>query len=196
MLEGRFGNTSGSPYLEARISFPRLGLWGMVSFLVGTGADGTVIMPVDSKRIGIDFRRLRNPTTSEGIGGTARGFKEMAVLSFSDRRHLYSYLLNIEISAPTTHNHRFRHCLAAIFLSSGVLSWTSRTIKLRSRHAIGICARKFERRKITPLAFANVTSIAGCRTAAHISQAASGLSSGTAETVTSIVASASIVTAL
>ena len=107
MIEGRFGNTSGAPYLEARVSSPRLGLRGLVSFLVDTGADGTVFMPADSKKIGIDFKSLINPTTSDGIGGAAQGFNETAVLSFSDKRYIYSYLLKIEASAPTRYNHRF-----------------------------------------------------------------------------------------
>src|SRR5436305_3620283 len=93
MLEGRFGNTSGAPYIEALVSFPRLRLRGLVSFLVDTGADGTVLMPTDSRKLGIDFRSLRNPTTSEGIGGAAQGFDENGVLSFSDRSYIYSYLL-------------------------------------------------------------------------------------------------------
>lgn len=80
MLEGRFGNTSGAPYLEARISFPRLNLRGLVSFLVDTGADGTVLMPTDSRKLGIDFASLRDPTTPEGLGGPAHAFKELAVL--------------------------------------------------------------------------------------------------------------------
>src|SRR5712692_2409912 len=107
MLRGRLGIASGAPYIEARISFPRLRLQGLVLFLIDTGADGTVLMPADSKRIGIDFRALRNPTVSEGIGGAASGFSEHVVLSFSDRRYIYSYALPIEISAPTSHNHRF-----------------------------------------------------------------------------------------
>jgi hypothetical protein len=101
MLEGRFGNTSGAPYLEARISMPRLSLRGFASFLVDTGADGTVFMPADSKKLGVNFGALRNPVTSEGIGGAAKGFTEQVVLSFSDRRFIYSYLLDIEIAAPT-----------------------------------------------------------------------------------------------
>src|SRR5262245_39152062 len=78
MLEGRFGNTSGAPYMEARISIPRLNLRGLVSFLVDTGADGTVIMPIDSRKLGIDFASLRNPVTPEGIGGPANAFTELA----------------------------------------------------------------------------------------------------------------------
>src|ERR1700692_2059633 len=119
MLKGRFGNTTGAPYLEARVSFPRLKVRGLVSFLVDTGADGTVFMPADSKKLGIDFRSLHNPITSEGIGGTAQAFSETAVLSFSDRRHIYSFLLTIQISAPTTHNHRFPSLLGRDILKSG-----------------------------------------------------------------------------
>jgi hypothetical protein len=107
MLEGRFGNTSGAPYIEARVSIPRFSLRGSISFLVDTGADGTVFMPADSRKLGINFAALRNPVTSEGIGGPARGFNEQVVLSFSDRRYIYSYLLDVEISAPSAHNFKF-----------------------------------------------------------------------------------------
>ena len=107
MLRGWFENTSGAPHLEARVSFPRLGVGGLVSFLVDTGADGTVLMPTDSLKFGIDFGALANPTTSRGIGGRAQGYSETAVLSFFDRRYVYSYLLKIEIFAPTSHNRHF-----------------------------------------------------------------------------------------
>ncbi len=107
MLQGRFGNTSGAPYLEGHIFLPRLGLRGLISFLVDTGADGTVIMPADSKKLGVRFNTLRNPTTSEGIGGAANGYNELIGLTFSDSKYIYSYLLNVEFSSPTRHNHRF-----------------------------------------------------------------------------------------
>ncbi len=142
MLQGRFGNTSGAPYLEGRVSFPRLRLTGLVSFLVDTGADGTVLMPADSKKIGIDFRFLRNPTTSEGIGGAAQGFNEAVILSFSDRSYIYSYLLNIEISAPTKHNHRFpsllgrdvlKHWRFVMDATQGQVTFTPRTWNMRQK---------------------------------------------------------------
>lgn len=107
MLRGRFGNTSGAPYLEAHIFLPRLKLRGLVSFLVDTGADGTVLMPADAKRLGVKFKSLKNPTVSEGIGGEARGFNEKAILAFSDAQYVYSYLLDIELSTPAKHNLRF-----------------------------------------------------------------------------------------
>jgi hypothetical protein len=107
MLIGRFGNTSGAPYIEARIAIPRLRLNGLISFLVDTGADGTVLMPADSRKLSINFGSLKNPVTSEGIGGTAKGYNEQLILSFTDKKFIYSYLLNVEIASPTPHNHRF-----------------------------------------------------------------------------------------
>jgi hypothetical protein len=107
MLEGRFRSKSGAPYVDALASLPRLGLQGLVSFMVDTGADGTVLMPTDAKRLGIDFGTLRNPTTSEGIGGAAHGFFEEVILSFYDRRSVYFYLLHVEIATPASYNQRF-----------------------------------------------------------------------------------------
>jgi hypothetical protein len=119
MLEGRFGDTSGAPYLEASILFPRLGIRGLVSFLVDTGADGTVLMPTDSRKLGIDFGALRNPKRPEGIGGIARAFEEDAVLSLSDRRYLYSFRVPIHIMEPTTHNVRITSLMGRDIIKSG-----------------------------------------------------------------------------
>jgi len=104
MLRGRFGDTTAAPYIEASVHFPRLGLRGYVSFLVDTGANGSVLMPADSKKLGVDFRALRNPTTSQGIGGFAKGFEEDSVLAFSGGRYVYGYDINIEVSSPTPDN--------------------------------------------------------------------------------------------
>lgn len=122
MIEGRFGDTTGAPYMEARVSFPRLALRGLVSFLVDTGADGTVLMPTDTRKLGIDFHSLRDPSTPEGIGGPAHAFRELAILSFSDRRYIYSYLIPVHIMAPTPHNIRFASLLGRDILKCGRLA--------------------------------------------------------------------------
>src|SRR5437773_1016265 len=98
MLKGRFEDGSDAPFIDGRILFPRLGRRGPVSFLVDTGADGTIILPTDGEKLGIDSGILINPTTSKGIGGTAVGFTERVVLSFSDGRYTYAYVLKIAIS--------------------------------------------------------------------------------------------------
>lgn len=108
MLQGRFGNTSGAPYLEAHVSFPRLGVRGLVSFLVDTGADATIFMPTDGAKLGIDYDLLQNPSSSDGIGGSANEFQDLAIVSFSDSRYTYSYLLRqAAIAEPSPHNRRF-----------------------------------------------------------------------------------------
>lgn len=124
MLRGRFGNTTTAPYLEAYVSVPRLGHKGYVSFLVDTGADGTVLMPADTKKLGINSGSLRNPTASQGVGGVARGYSEQIILGFSDGRYVYSYLLDIESLGDRNCRLRritnaFHHCLEETFLITG-----------------------------------------------------------------------------
>jgi hypothetical protein len=101
MLKGRFGNTSGRPYIEARLAFPRLGISANISFLVDTGADCTVIMPGDGVRMSLDDSKLQNVTDSVGIGGLSRDFNEDAVMAFTDDVCIYAYILPIRISTPS-----------------------------------------------------------------------------------------------
>lgn len=61
MLRGRFGDTSGRPYIEGHVFLPRLEKRGNVSFLFDTGAD-TSLMPVDGLRVGIDYAELELPS--------------------------------------------------------------------------------------------------------------------------------------
>ena len=108
MLRGRFGNTSNGPYLEGYISFPRLGVKGLISFLVDTGADSSIIMPTDGKKLGIDYRNLTNRSSSDGLGGSANEFQELAILSFSDPKYVYSYVLReVAIAEPAPFNRRY-----------------------------------------------------------------------------------------
>ena len=101
MLRGRFGDTSGRPYLEGRLFLPRLDVRGDISFLVDTGADASLINPLDSARLGIDYSRLEGHAESWGIGGVAHNFIEDAVLVFSEPGvALYVYRLTIDISPP------------------------------------------------------------------------------------------------
>ena len=92
MLRGRFGDSSGRPYLEGRLVIPRLEMRRDVSFIVDTGADSTLLMPLDGQGMGVDYSRLEESTTSVGIGGATENFLEPALLAFSEgRRSLYVY---------------------------------------------------------------------------------------------------------
>ena len=93
MLRGRFGESSGRPYVSARVFIPRLGLAGNVSFIFDTGADSTVLMPADAITLGVDYGSLSNPSQSLGIGGSASMYREWTYLTFADANgdRLYSY---------------------------------------------------------------------------------------------------------
>ena len=119
MLKGLFRSETGAPIVEGHVAFPRLDRRGVVFFLVDTGADGTVLMPGDCDKLKIDYGTLVNPTTSQGIGGSSGGFTERAVLSFSDERFRYVYVLKIEISAPTRFNQEFPSLLGRDILNRG-----------------------------------------------------------------------------
>jgi len=99
-LSGRFGDTTGRPYLEGRLVFPRLNLRGEVSWLVDTGADESMLMAADALRFGVDYSQLRaSPSQSVGIGGAMSSFVEDAILVFTERGTVaYVYYLSLEIA--------------------------------------------------------------------------------------------------
>ena len=103
MLHGRFGESSGRPYVSARVFIPRLGLAGNVSFIFDTGADSSVLMPADALTIGVDYSLLSNPFQSFGIGGSAPTYVERARVAFADSNaHLiYGYDIELLIHLPT-----------------------------------------------------------------------------------------------
>lgn len=98
MLTGRFGDTSGRPYMEGRLYLPRLNLQGDISFLVDTGADNSMLMPADAIRIAVPFDRLRGDNEAVGIGGAVHCFVERAILVFTQPNvALYAYELHLDI---------------------------------------------------------------------------------------------------
>lgn len=98
MLTGRFGNTSGRPYIEGRLVIPRLNARADFSFVVDTGADNTFLMPGDGRTMGLDYSQLATPAgPSLGAGGPITSFAEQAWVAFSDGSNLYGYSVRIAI---------------------------------------------------------------------------------------------------
>lgn len=99
MLRGRFGDSSGRPYIEGRLIIPRLNLRSDISFLVDTGADRSVLLVDDAAKMRIDYSALRvGERTSVGIGGTTRHYVEPALVTFEEagkRLHVYEIELAI-----------------------------------------------------------------------------------------------------
>ena len=98
MLRGRFGNTSGRPYVEGRLIVPRLHAAGDISFLVDTGADETFLMPGDGLTIGLDYSLLTDLNTdARGAGGPIASYREQAWVAFADGGSLYGYEISLAI---------------------------------------------------------------------------------------------------
>ena len=100
MIQGRFGNTTGRPYVNGRLLLPRLKFSTNLSFLVDTGADVSALMPADGIKLGINYRVLINSKVVGCMGGNTNCFQEDAVLIFDEpNRKLTRYYL-IKIMIP------------------------------------------------------------------------------------------------
>lgn len=73
-----------APYIQAAVYLPRLGVRGLVHFLVDTGADKTILHPADIDALRIDLSMLDPNTLSQsyGVGGSAQHYQERATLYF------------------------------------------------------------------------------------------------------------------
>ena len=98
MLTGRFGDTSGRPYFEGWLIFPRLEIEGDISFIFDMGADCSVLMPLDGRRIGVDYNQFSKSVETVGIGGSSINYAEPALVMFSGMDALYVYSIEIHIS--------------------------------------------------------------------------------------------------
>jgi hypothetical protein len=101
MIIGRFGDTTGRPYVEGRLVIPSQSLSTDISFILDTGADRTVLMPMDGAKIGLDYSKLGDACQSLGVGGYSSDFQEDAVLIFLDHgKQLCFYTFKLIVSAP------------------------------------------------------------------------------------------------
>ena len=100
MIQGRFGNTTGRPYVNGRLLLPRLKLSANLSFLVDTGADLSTLMPADGIKMGIDYQTLVDPKDVGGMGGNASCFQEDAVLGFYEPNRSLIRFYSVTIMIP------------------------------------------------------------------------------------------------
>ena len=101
MLRGRFGTTSGRPYIDGSLLLSRLDLSLEISFLVDTGADESFLMPSDAQGLLLDYRRLSGRSTGgHGAGGSFTAYREPALITFSDGERLFGYSVIIGILEP------------------------------------------------------------------------------------------------
>lgn len=102
-IRGEFGDSTGRPYLRGRIALPRLGIVGEASFLLDTGADRTVLMPMDAARLGVDYAELSEGAETLGVGGASRNFTEPALLGFAaEDQTLFVYKISLLVAAAAS----------------------------------------------------------------------------------------------
>ena len=65
--------------MEGYVLLPRLGWNGNVSFILDTGADTSLLMPLDAQRMGVDYGLFENEISTLGIGGASENFAEVGV---------------------------------------------------------------------------------------------------------------------
>ena len=87
--------------MEGHVLLPRLGKNGNVSFIFDTGADTSLLMPLDGQRMGIDYGRFQKEETSLGIGGTSDNYIESAYLAFVGDEALFGYEIELRVCKPS-----------------------------------------------------------------------------------------------
>jgi hypothetical protein len=99
MIRGRFGDTSGRPFIEGRLIIRKLGIYDYVSFCIDTGSDETVLLPVDSHRMNLDFSKLKNKTVSCALNGDCELYTVAATIQFFEPPYrIHSYNIDLKIA--------------------------------------------------------------------------------------------------
>lgn len=108
MIHGRFGNTSGRPYVEGRLVIPHQNLWRHCPFIIDTGAERSVLMPIDARLMGVNRRRLTEADASDGIGGRCEGYNSLAFLVLFDEEANRLHNFRIKVFIPNEQRDLFR----------------------------------------------------------------------------------------
>jgi hypothetical protein len=100
LIYGRFGDTSGRPYLEAKIAIPHQNVWRYCPMIIDTGAERSVLMPIDARLMGLDRSALDRRAYSEGIGGHCDGFDLFAYVVLLDEEAHLLHNFNVTLFVP------------------------------------------------------------------------------------------------
>jgi hypothetical protein len=138
VLRGRFGDTTGRPYLEARLFIPRLNLDADISFLVDTGADSSLLGPADAYEMNVDYSKLRGRSESLGTAGVAYSYTEPASVALTDPgRFVYLFHVKLDIAAPSPHTMELPSLLGREILDRMLMTYdpTNRVLRFKVRSA-------------------------------------------------------------
>jgi hypothetical protein len=103
MIKGRFGNTSGRPYIDGYLEIPHLSVRGNISFVLDTGSDCTVLMPLDANRLRLDYARLVGSPQDESQGFNGRSVDFVVPASLIIREETafaHGYEIDLRVPEP------------------------------------------------------------------------------------------------
>lgn len=143
MLRGRFGESTGSPYVEGHLLLPGLRQRSEISFLVDTGAARTTLSPLDSVKMGIEFSKLPGEVHEDisGVGGRARSKTLRALVAFNDPgRTVYVYDISLSILQPHESIERIPSLLGRDILNR----WIMRYAYVTRRLTFSVASADFE----------------------------------------------------
>ena len=111
MLRGKFDDTTGRPFIEGQLWIPSVGIVDEeISLLTDTGADSSILSPVDSAKMHLDHALCTpNDEPVGGVGGRVKGtYRDTAVLAFSDEdgQTTYGYVIDLLILPKTKDTER------------------------------------------------------------------------------------------
>lgn len=98
MIRGRFWDTSGRPFIDGRLIIKKLKVISFISFCLDTGSDETVLLPIDSRRIALDFSKLTEKTSSCALSGNCELYAIPAIVQFFESDYIYSYEILLKIA--------------------------------------------------------------------------------------------------
>jgi hypothetical protein len=100
MILGRFEKVSDRPVVDCHLTIKSLNIDGVIPFLIDTGADTSLLMPIDSKPLKVPFEKLTNKRIAYGLGGPATVYLIPAVIIVSDKAKAYGYRIPLDIAEP------------------------------------------------------------------------------------------------
>lgn len=121
--QGAIPNRAPAPIVSAFVGVPALSAFGVVWFLIDTGADFTSIHPADLVRLRIDSTHLSVTHQMGGIAGQADYHEEPAELVFqNDQGMPVRFSLPILLAKPNPGNLSAPSLLGRDFMQRGALS--------------------------------------------------------------------------
>jgi len=120
MLYGRWGKTTGRPFVEAFVRFPRLNAGGSISFYIDTGADSSMIMPADAQRIGFKYNLVTSMTKVSGLNGEVACFLEDGIIAVAESS-LYIYQVPLRVAPLKPHTEKLPSLLGRDILDNWTL---------------------------------------------------------------------------